>query len=71
MYSSSGFSRIINWRLRWTGYIAGTRGTRTTYVILIRKPLGRVCSEGPGTGELMYLRSQVGEWIELAHDRVK
>lgn len=71
MYRSSVFSRIIKWRLRWTGYVAGTRGTRTTYVILIRKPLGNVCSEGPETGEHMYLRSQAVEWIELAQDRVK
>jgi len=41
---------IINWRLRWAGYVAGIREARTTYEILIRKPFGNVCSEGPGTG---------------------
>jgi hypothetical protein len=70
LYRSYGFI-IINWRLRWAGYVAGTREARTTYVILIRKPLGNVCSEGPVTGGHMYWRNQVAEWIELAQDLVK
>jgi len=47
------------------------REERTTYVILIGTPFRNVCSEVPATGEHMYLRSHIVEWIELAQDGVK
>jgi len=50
----------VGWICSWD------REERTAYVILIGNPFGNACSEVPRTGEHMYLRSHVVEWIELA-----
>jgi len=42
------------------------REERSAYVILIANPFGNVCSEAPGNGEHMYLRSHVVKWTKLA-----
>jgi hypothetical protein len=32
---------VVKRRLRWAGYVAGTKGVRTAYTILIGKPAAK------------------------------